>query len=122
MSIIIPFRVTSDRIHDVELHDGTTVGQFVKYLKQWGYDVADARVIVRRHAQKDALVGQLDSYVLKNLDAVEFATDIVDMPVANRLELQRMKQAACTCCKEVGVKKPSTGVKVIINGKVVYEG
>ena len=33
MSIIIPFRVTSDRIHDVELHDGTTVGQFVKYLR-----------------------------------------------------------------------------------------
>ena len=120
MSIIIPFRVTSDRIHDVELHDGTTVGQFVKYLRAWGYDVKDARIVVRRHRQKDVLIGQLDNYRLNDLDAVEFNTDVVDMPVADRLAAEH----CCGGCKACAPKQeaPRKGIRIVINGKVAYEG
>lgn len=91
----IAFRVQSDRISDIEVPSGSTVADLRSSLFAKCYDVRDARVRVRRRREKDVLVGKVDSYRLGAGDAVEFCTESMHLPVAERLEKER--KAACAC-------------------------
>ena len=126
------FNVVSNRICDIRLPEGKTVGELKRILQASGYDVCDARITVNRFQQKDKLVGKVDAYVLKDGDTVEFKTQEADIPnmlaeidkacAACEAELSGERVApSCKCKEEKRCKEPchtdTDGVE--LNGLVV---
>lgn len=108
----IAFRVKSDRIQDIELPAGTTVGSFTRLLAIRGYDVKDASIRIRRNQERDTLIGSVASYRLKDADAVEFNTESIALPVANRrMHEQEIAEAAAAEARAVAQQKCSSSCK-----------
>lgn len=80
---VIAFRVKSDRVHDIDLNAGTTIKMLRSILQEGGYDVRDARVTVYRKG--DILIGDVNTYTLKQGDRVEFSTLAFELPAHNQL-------------------------------------
>lgn len=79
---VIAFRVKSDRVHDIDLNAGTTIKMLRSILQEGGYDVRDALVTVYR--KDDTLIGDVETYTLKQGDRVEFSTFAFELPAHNR--------------------------------------
>ena len=102
----IATRITSDRIRDLQVEDNTNIQQLSELLAQGGFDIAQAYVLIHRAQEKDALIGRVGSYKMKNGDAVEYDTVDISMPNAERRavkaicdEVDAAKEAAKQCAR-----------------------
>lgn len=76
------FNVSSNRIRDIKLNPGTTVGQLRQILHGAGYDVVEATAHVDRE-EGGTLHGFVENYVLREGDGVRFTTFDSDLPAAD---------------------------------------
>lgn len=100
----VAFRVRSTRIKDIELSANKTIKDLKNILAANGYDVNEATRI--RVIRRDAIViGQMDSYVLRDGDCVEIDTNVFgpfDALAAREKREARKVERECTqgkCCK-----------------------
>ena len=124
---VTAFQVRSNRIHDIALPDGSTVGQLKTQLSAGGYDVNAALITINRFAEGDKLIGQVDGYVLKEGDTVEFKTEKLDLP-ATGLRIRKMAEEAeqaaaeqaqkCAACSRQCQAQPKYGPQVLAFGRV----
>lgn len=129
---ITAFQVRSNRIHDINLPDGTTVGKLKEILQGAGYDVNAALISVNRFAESDTLIGQVEQYVLKTGDTVEFKTEKIDMPATRNAVQAIVNEAAaapkataskpaapcCSCGCKQRESAPQRGVVLHADGNV----
>lgn len=75
----IIFRVTSDRIHDMNVEPGKTLKQLTEQLECAGYDVAEAEVKIT-HPRHNRVGGNTLAYKFKGGECLNFDTTTFDIP------------------------------------------
>ena len=79
-SSVVTFNVRTNRIRDIKIESGTTVGKFVSMVGAMGFDIKQARIEVLRRKEHDILIGDVLGYVLKDGDSVRFSTTDASLP------------------------------------------
>lgn len=91
------FNVSSNRIWDIKLNPGTTVGQLRQILREAGYDVIEATAHVDRE-DGGTLHGFVENYVLQEGDGVRFTTFVSGLPASDYDNAQVDEDGECHCC------------------------
>lgn len=99
---VTAFQVKSNRIHDIDLPEGATVSRLRSILQDAGYDVAEALVTVNRYAESDVLIGDIETYVIKDGDTLEFKTVKMDLPITRSRIGNAVKEAAEAASRDSG--------------------
>lgn len=90
------FNVSSNRIWDIKLNPGTTVGQLRQILREAGYDVIEATAHVDRE-DGGTLHGFVENYVLQEGDGVRFTTFVSGLPASDYDNAQVDEGCECHC-------------------------
>lgn len=90
------FNVSSNRIWDIKLNPGTTVGQLRQILREAGYDVVEATAHVDRE-EGGTLHGFVENCVLQEGDGVRFTTFVSGLPASDYDNAQADEDCECHC-------------------------
>ena len=90
------FNVSSNRVWDIKLNPGTTVGQLRQILREAGYDVIEATAHVDRE-DGGTLHGFVENYVLQEGDGVRFTTFVSGLPASDYDNAQVDEDGDCPC-------------------------